>query len=165
MRRTFSPIFIAGLIMFSSGLYLAYPGMYAHAFYQFSYGYIAEIYPKPLADGQIELALVYEFSLDATDLGYGQEDIVAYGYGQCDAFGRPLANLIVDPPTARHYIDVLAKSNAPYPVYYDRHDPLGSARLYMDDGGNPIWQFEFGILLMVSPLLIGLGIFYARRVL
>ena len=166
MKRRLSPLLIIGIILFSLGGYLAYPRIYAQLFYQFSFGYIAEIYPKPLADGQIELALVYEFTINGDEIGYQQGQVVAYGYGQCDAFGRPLENMVVDPSTAQHLVDVFARgNNTPFPVYYDEADPLGSARLYMDNGGNPLWQFEVGILLMVSPLLMGLGILYARRVL
>jgi hypothetical protein len=92
--------------------------------------------------------------LEVTFLFQSHDGVRQIAYGLCDAYGTPLPNPVLTRPQADAFIDRYWRhERRRYPVYYDTDAGPEAARLYLTDQSRQELLFQFGLLLLLCPVV------------
>jgi hypothetical protein len=147
------PTIIVGCLMMLAGLLLAGPTLWSGLHNRLAPGVLLEVFPQPLDDGRVRLAVLYEYEIRAGDLPGVEGPARALGYARGDRFGRHQPDLVVSDAEA---LDFIAKVRGPSPyqtvVFYEPGRPLETARARLAPTG-PLSLPNLGLLLLITPPL------------
>lgn len=150
------PPVILAIIMVTSGLAILAPTAIARASQELTMGRLVDVLPQPIADNdqEITIGLLFEFPLAGN---LKQPQILALGWGRCDALGRSRAPERIPAEEwrqrLREYQDIIEQGEH-FQVFYQPEQPELTARIY--DSRLGISRLLFAILLIATPFLLWL---------
>ena len=134
---------------FGGGFALAGPGLWARWAMHREIGSVLSLETAPVDADQPGLV-----ALEVTFLFESRDGVRQISYGICDAFGAPLPDPVLSQPQADAFIDRYWRHDRRrYPVYYDPATGPTSARLHLSLEGRQDLLFQFGLLLLLCPIV------------
>jgi hypothetical protein len=142
------------LALIITGVLVAWPQIRGWVMLQRAPGVVLEVFPRPLPNGMVALAVAYEFRLPKP--GGGQVSYLSYQLAD-DRF-RPLAG---DPQVEPHRVEEVVRAwldldedgRRYRTVFFDPKDPANTAMLPDKSGQRPRNRMLIGALLAAAGML------------
>lgn len=148
-------------LVITGGL-LAWPQVRGWWLYQRTTARILDVLPTTRSDGNIDLAIVYEYELP-TPVKPGERSWVL-GWRIGDAYFRTIPDPVVEPERIEQVTRELLDADEPNrhlrQVFFSANDPEGTAFILDETAAVPANRLQIGTVLMAIGLLAG---FYAWR--
>ncbi len=157
--------FLVGLMIMVVGLSLAGPSLITSVRFRPVVGTIVDAFAEATDDGQVRLAVVYEFDILPGDHPAHAGPVVGLGYARCDRFGQLLPDLVLSDAEAERFINQVRAGRAQSRVYYQPGDPMHTVRAEIRPGADKLFLSmpHLGLLMVLSPPLTWMALLILRR--